>query len=439
MQLVTTSIQLLKHHPIFLGSALLLFCQLINHHTVRAENISPSSSFQQGQTSFKKGDFAQALSLFKQAQAEGLNKPALFYNIGVCAYKLGLYEKAKEAFLQTATFPKMAALAYYNLAVLAEKQGDSGSAISWLKKSIATAGSKDSKILLLSKTALSRILSRQGLLDSWTSYSALESGYDDNVSMIEGDDLELNSEEEDSFADIFTFVRSPFLGNSVSEGPFLQGSLSFRDYTELNEYDVGSLRLEGKYRKKAGTFHLEGGTGYNYVLWDDASYSQSPIFNLEVKRPLGHALSVRLRYEAKYQDILNSQYDYLQGWQHQATTEFSARHGAHSLVAGYSFEENDRRAKDSSPRRHLIKARIELYPVDKFYITLAASYRDSVYDLTSSPDRSEERYEASLQLGYTLSKKWRLAGRYTHTVNISNEDLYEYRRNVTSLIVGYTF
>ncbi len=440
MQFIPVSKQHLAPLPLVLWLALLLFCQLtFSPIASTAANLSTSAPFQQGKISFKKGEYGHALDLFKQARAQGLNKPSLFYNIGVCAYKLEFYSEAEEAFLLTSRFPKMAALAYYNLGVVAEKQDDTEAALSWLKKSIVTAGQKDDKIRLLAQTALSRIQIKQGLIEHWTSYAAVGYGYDDNVSMTEGDDLLLTSEEEDGFTDYFAFVRSPFLGNAVSEGPFLQASISARDYSELNEYDVGSLNLAGKYRKKIGEYRLEGGMAYNYIMWDDSTYSQSPILSLQLKRPFGEGSSWRLRYEGKYLDHLDSTYSYLNGRQHRATTELVTKFGAHKMVIGYRFEENDRRDEESSPRRHLINARLELYPLDSVFITFAASYRDSTYDLVNISDREEDRYEGSLQLGYTLSKNWEVTGRYTRTVNHSTDDLYDYKRDVTSLSLGYTF
>ncbi len=436
---IAASKQLLPWPPIFLCLVLLLSHHIASAEGVRAENPPASSSFQAGKKAFQSKEYDQALTLFKQAEAAGLDKPALFYNIGVCSYKLGLYEEATKSFLRAATFPKMAALAYYNLAVVAEKQADLDAALSWLQKSLNSAGPRDDKLVLLAQTALSRIRSRNDLSDHWTRYAALGIGYDDNVAMLDSDDLELISAEEDSFADLFAFMRSPLLGSSVSQGPFLQGSLALRDYTDLNNYDTGSLRLEGRYRQKAGGFQLEGAGGYSYLFWDHSGYSQSPLFSLQAKRFIGGTSFYRLRYEARYLDILNSSYDYLRGWQQRATVEYAARTERYRLILGYSLEENDRHDQESSPRRHLLSAALEFQPLASFSITLAASYRDSFYDQSGRDDRNEDRYETSLQLNYSLSKNWELSGRYLRTINISTSPLYDYTRNMTSISLGYSF
>ncbi len=431
--------QLSRSRAVFFCLALLLFSHLSPSIALGNKTPSGSSSFQAAKKSFQAGDYEQALSLFKKAQKAGLDKPSLYYNIGVCSYKIGLYEEATKAFLQTATFPKMAALAYYNLAVVAEKQADLDAALSWLQKSIASAAEDDEKLLLLAQTALSRIQSKHEQAEQWTRFAALGIGYDDNVSIEANDDLELTSEEGDSFTDAMAFFRSPLFGKAASQGRFLQGSMSFRDYTDLDDYDVGILQVDGRYRIRAGGFHIEGGGGYSYLYWDDDSYSQSPLFSLQAKRSLSETSSYRLRYAAKYVHILNSSYDYLQGWQQRATMEFLHRSERYRLLVGYSLEVNDRDDRDLSPRRHLLSAQLGLYPVDRLTLTLTASYRDSYYDQAGSSDRNEDRYEASLLCTYTLSPKWEVRGSYSHTINISSSPLYDYRRSVTSIAVGYSF
>lgn len=424
---------------LFVGLILLLGSHLASFESAQGQDLTPSAYFTAAQNSFKAGDFKQALVHFKQAHKSGLHKPSLFYNIGVCSYKLGLYEEAKQAFLETATFPKMTALAYYNLAVVAEKQGDHATAISWLRKSLREARERDTKLILLAETALSRIRSSHEMITGWLRYGALDFGFDDNVSMVESEDQDLTSDEEDSFTDLFAFARTPLLGNSSSQGPFLQGNVSYRDYTDLNDYDVGSLRLEGLYRQKSRGFQVESGAGYSYVLWDGSGYSQGPIFTIQAKHPLGAVSSYRLRYDGQYFDILNVEYENLKGWSHRATAEFSAQLKSSNLILAYSLEENDRNEQQSSPRRHLISASLELYPAEHFSLTIASSYRASTYDEPDTSERNDDRFETSLLLSYTSTQKWGISGRFSHTNNSSTLPLYDYQKNMASISLNYSF
>lgn len=436
--------QLLTFRPFALCVLLLLlfFSQLIPVAVLSKENLSASTAFKAGQQCFQTGEYEQALAFFKKAQAAGLDKPALFYNIGVCSYKLGRYENAIEAFRRTATFPKMASLAYYNLAVIAEKQEDADAAIAWLKKSLATAGQgeEDKRLSLLAQTALSRIQKKQGGARTWTRYAALGVGFEDNVSMVESDDLNLISEEGDFFRDVFGFIRSPLLyGDSATGGLFFRGDLLLHDYADLNEYDTGTLRVEGWYQGNVGGLQLEGGTGYSYMLWDHSGYSQSPSFALQAGHPLGEKFFGLLRYEAKYYDMLNADYDYLRGWRHRVTTEFSTGSDRYRFKLGYTLEENDRAEQDYAPRRHLIQAALEMHSADQINIHFSVSYRDTTYEISGDNDIDEARYEVSLFFSYGLSQNLELSGRACHTDYDSNSSLYDFSINMASISIGYSF
>lgn len=416
----------------------LLLCLMVPAPARAVQDGAASAFFAAGKKSFQAGDFADALAFFQQARAAGLDKPALFYNLGVCHYRLGHYDEANQAFLRTASLPAMAALAYYNLGVVAEKQGDRQAAITWLQKVAARAGKADGALVLLSRAALRRLQAGAEPGRDWTPYVALGLGYDDNVALVDQDELTTTSDEEDGFVDAFAFLRSPVLVPAVGQDLSLHGSLSWRDYTDLHAYDTGSLRLEGRYRLKADSLDLAGGLGYSYLSWDHAGYSQGPLFNLQTTGALSDAAAWRLRYEAKYHDIIMADYEGLQGWQHRATAEVFTTATDHRLLLGYTFEENNRQDNDLSPRRHLLTASLEMHPVDRFALTLGLSYRDSAYR-HAGPDRTEDRYEGSLLLSYALSAKWELSGHYSHTINISSSPLHDFRRTVTSLSLGYFF
>lgn len=418
---------------------LALLCCLTLPVASRADQGDTASAlFAAGKKSFQTGDFAQALTLFQQAQAAGLDKPALFHNMGVCHYRLGQYAAANKAFLRAATFPAMTALASYNLGLVAEKQGDRQAAIIWLQKVAVHAGEDDAKLVLLSRAALHRLQARQEGGQNWTPYVALGLGYDDNVALVDHDELSAASNRGDSFVDAFAFFRSPALNPAVGQDFFVQGNLSWRDYTDLHAYDTGSLRLEGRSHLNVSNLDLAGGLGYNYLSWDHAGYSQGPLVNLQAQHALTAGAAWRLRYEAKYHDILMADYEALQGWQHRATAEVFTTATDHRLLLGYTFEENNRQDHDLSPRRHLLNASLEILPLDRLSLTIGLGYQDSTYH-QAGPDRNEDRYEASLLLSYALSSQWELSGHCRHTVNISSSPLYDFHRTITGLSLGYFF
>ena len=60
-----------------------------------------------------------------------MSGPAVHFNIGVCAYKLGRWSRAEAAFREVARTPEMAALAHYNLGLVALGAGKSDEAARW--------------------------------------------------------------------------------------------------------------------------------------------------------------------------------------------------------------------------------------------------------------------------------------------------------------------
>lgn len=406
-------------------------------HVLSAQPVGSSDLFSQGADAAKQGNHEQALALFRQAESAGLDKPSLYYNIGVSAYKLGRYSEAEKAFLQTAAFPRMASLAYYNLGIIAEKQADHEKAIYWLRKSSAGAAQGDEKTRLLAEYALGRIKGKEPVA-VWSKYVSLGLGYDDNVELIATDLLQA-SNQDDEFLDLFVYLRRPFLHPAADTGSYLLSSFSFLKYAGLTEYDTGSANIEYYYWKKISSLLIEGGGGYQFTLLDGSSYEQSPLLSIQAKYFLNPETWLRLRYRADYHDVLEEDYEYLTGWRHRMQAELSRRWGKVGTSLSYTVELNDRDDKDYSPTRHTAAAGINLKPLEKLDVNFNISYRDSDFDLTALQDRDEDQFNSSVELLYFLVDGWELSCRYQYTDNQSNDDYYDYTRNMVVASVARFF
>ena len=74
-----------------------------------------TSTFASAAAAFERGHYREALGLFQQARADGVDSPALHYNLGVCQYRVGDYPQAAITFQRLAErFPELRALAEYN-------------------------------------------------------------------------------------------------------------------------------------------------------------------------------------------------------------------------------------------------------------------------------------------------------------------------------------
>ncbi len=123
-----------------LGS-LVLIATLLLTDAAYGVTATAQDRFESGNTAFGTGDYSGALQNYNEALAQGKNTPRLFYNIGLSHYRLGQYPEAKSALLESSTDSEMAALSYFVLGAVANKEGDSDAAAEWFGISYELASS----------------------------------------------------------------------------------------------------------------------------------------------------------------------------------------------------------------------------------------------------------------------------------------------------------
>ena len=86
---------------------------------------SPDADWASGKSAFASGDIASALVFFESARDQGIEGPAVHYNIAVCQYELGDYAAARDTFRYIALqFPAMLGLAEYNVGLTEQRLGN---------------------------------------------------------------------------------------------------------------------------------------------------------------------------------------------------------------------------------------------------------------------------------------------------------------------------
>jgi len=123
-----------------LGSLVLIATSLLTNAAF-GDTATAQDNFESGNTAFGTGDYSGALQNYNEALAHGKNTPRLFYNMGLSHYRLGQYSEAKSALLESATDSEMAALSYFVLGAVADKEGDSDAAAEWFGLSYDLASS----------------------------------------------------------------------------------------------------------------------------------------------------------------------------------------------------------------------------------------------------------------------------------------------------------
>ncbi|MCB2183747.1 MAG: tetratricopeptide repeat protein [Desulfobulbaceae bacterium] len=432
----------LKIHKFFAVLCLLLSWLTVSPPLLKAEDEtvhtrSPSFHFKAGQEAFRKGLHEDALQDFLDAQAAGLSKPSLYYNIGVCYYKLGRYPEAEQAFRKTAEYPDMVSLAYYNLGLISLQQQQSDAAINRFKR--ARFEAKNQKLRLMADAALEKLKKEEQKI-TWMQYASFGFGYDDNVALLADTENVRASGSDDFFAEILGHISGYLSENPSERGTQFHANVYLLHYLELDEYDVSSFFVSLLHKETINTLQMEARGEYAYTLLDESRFEQVPSLSFQLKYPLQSAKSVvRFRYRLSYLDILDDDYEYLAGYRHQFLGESFWKWSAYSALLGYVLETNDRDDPDFSPTRHTIKALFSVRPAPLVRVSLGVNYRDSKYDITNDNDRHEERMRGELRCTLFMKNDWELNGEYQYTDNDSNYEKYTYVRNMIVLSLSRSF
>lgn len=122
-------------------ASLILGITLLAPSPAVADTEAAQAAFEKANTAFRNDDYAGALAGYNDALNLGKDSARLFYNMGLAHYHLGQYSQARWAYTEAAKDRRVAALAYYQLGVLANREGDKASAENWFKRSRAEADS----------------------------------------------------------------------------------------------------------------------------------------------------------------------------------------------------------------------------------------------------------------------------------------------------------
>ncbi|HEY3486766.1 MAG TPA: tetratricopeptide repeat protein [Gammaproteobacteria bacterium] len=95
--------------------------------------------FAAGVAAAQRRDYAVALQYFESAARAGMREPLLYYNLGVSYYNEYRLDEAEDAFRRAVASPKLAALSYYNLGLIARDRGLREQAANWFQQAETAA------------------------------------------------------------------------------------------------------------------------------------------------------------------------------------------------------------------------------------------------------------------------------------------------------------
>jgi hypothetical protein len=188
--------------------------------------------------------------------------PAIHYNIGAAAYLGGDLPRAERAFREVARTPSMAALAHYNLGLVALRRRDEREARDWFEQT--TQDIPDERLAALALQRLAE-LPESRAPNFWSYYLRSGAGYDDNISLRSG------SIESSATGDADTYGELVF-GGSYSFGAWrIDTAAAMIEYIDLDEFSQTAYSLGGARGFSLSNWYFElGAYGSQLALGGDA-------------------------------------------------------------------------------------------------------------------------------------------------------------------------
>lgn len=345
-----------------------------------------------------------------------MSTPALHFNIGVAAYRVGNYGRAETAFKEVANTPAMAGLAYYNLGLVELKRNDPAAANRWFSR--VEGATEDTRLRQL---AANQLGDSQPPPHKWVGYAGFGVGHDDNVALVSNSDVLGISDKADNFAEAQFSLSTP-LGESWR----LDGGVMRVDYQHLDSFDQLGLQAGARYRWLIDDWVNDAGVQLGYTMLDGSGFEHRRALFVQTARYLLADVYFRGRY--RFSDIEGlSEFRGLTGQRHELGATLEWTWADWDFSAGYRFEIGDYDDASLSATRHELSFDAEYGFAPDWSLLAEASRRRSDYD--SGANGNEQRTELALALTRTLTPRWQVFLRYDYTNNDADAVEYEYTGN----------
>lgn len=411
--------------------------------------IAPSQEeFNKAIVEFKAGRFDSASKAFERAREQGIDTPALNYNLGVTYYKLKKYELARQAFQRTARGNGWEALSYYNIGLIAYRQQDNEAARKYAR--MVLHGFADEKLYLLARRLLLKA-SPTGSADYWVARFDAGLGYDSNVALTNNQSVLLSENDRDTFIDVALRASHSSLGND-SNSMHIYGGLFRTDYTKENAFDLSGIETGLDKQLGLGSWNLGLGGNWQYLDLDgSAFYSTGELVVTGTTGDQSHK-GLNLTYRLKRFSEGSSDYKYLRGW--QTAVAIASAYKTGEIRSRYGFEYQVDRREDLqvngeeysfSPSTGILFGNLKYMITGGWEVAGnlqlgSANYNtDDVRTGQAPVTRKDSYYEISLKLMRAISHSWRASAELSTLDNRSNIDEFDFKRNLFLVSGSYRF
>jgi tetratricopeptide (TPR) repeat protein len=377
--------------------------------------------FAAAEAAFDEEDFSRARALFEQARAAGMEGPAIHYNIGAASYLGGDLPRAESEFREVARTPSMAALAYYNLGLVALERRDARESRDWFERAVQE--SPDKRLTELASRRLAELPERRAP-GTWSYYTRGGIGYDDNVALRSSSIDTAASGAADEYGELIAAGSYSFGAWRIDTGA------AALEYFEQDEYSQSVFSLGASRGFRLENWYFEAGAfGAQYSLGGDV-YERNAGIGAQATRMF--AGGNRLRAQVRAASVKGkNDFEGLTGKRTELGLYFDKAWRAWNFGAHTRAELND--AEDPLFETRWIQlgadARYAWSPLWGF--TAMAALRRIEHAAQPDTVGSWNDNRATLQLGLTraLWRQGQLFLRVEHERNSSPVAGYDYDRN----------
>lgn len=396
-------------------------------------------AFAEGSRNFESGDYAHALGQFQLARDAGMSTVSVYYNIGVCQYRLGDYTGSERTFRFIALeYPEWHFLAHYNIGLALLRQNRIEEARFAFDES---RKSDDPTIVGLADAVLS-----ESTLEPLTAAPPVHSakrfgfvefgiGYDDNLVLLDETNVSAGQTTDSAFGEFFgQFGGTP----GIAENFRYDASAYLVHYPDASRFDQAVLRLSSEWAWRIDDWSAAAGPYYAYSTLDGDGYDQRLGLGFSIGLPLSAQSRVAIHLAHEEIDELDSRYEFIDGSRQLIGLRYLLHNGPHRLHFRYEFSVDDRTGASVSPIRHGLRAVYQRQFDANWTVGADLFLRHSDYDDLTVP-RDEDLAEIAGVVARRLSKYWQLTGEYRYSNNESNISEFSYQRHRATLGLNRIF
>lgn len=404
------------------------FLALLINVTIAGPAAADPTSWANGMEAFSADNYEAALAHFTRARDEGLDGPAVHYNIAVSQFKLAQYDAAAETFALLAEhYPQMEGLAEYNLGLIARRQDRRQVAARHFLNAYNL--SDDEKIRILASQRLRELEPETRTVSRWSGAVSVRAGNDDNIALRDEAGVPAGTTMESPVIDVFASLQGP---RTAHDGFRFRGNAYAITYADANEYDQLELFASGYYEWRRDSWRAELGVHASGSTLGGDPFDRKAGAGARFVRYVGEASVVDLRYT--YDDVSEGDKDFsgIAGSRQRIDGRYRWYRDDHRIQLRYIIETNDRESASVTRDRKSLIADYRLLPARGFGYKVGVEFRESEYPELEVP-RDEDLVTLFGALNYTFASDWSVTLEFRQYENDSTDPVYSYDRRVVTL------